>query len=76
MATLTIAIDDEVLQRARLHAAEQGTSVNAVVREHLERYAGSPGAQEQALERLLSLSRAAHSRRGRRTFSRTELHER
>jgi plasmid stability protein len=76
MAKLTIAIDDEVLKRARLRATEEGTSVNAVVRDHLERYAGSRSAQEQALDELLSLSRAAQPHRRTRTWTRDELHER
>ena len=76
MANLTIVVDDEILKRARLRATEQGTSVNAVVRDYLEQYAGSRAAQEQALARLLTLSETALSRRGRRTWSRDELHDR
>ncbi len=38
---LTITVDDEVLRRARIRALSQGTSVNAVLREVLESYAGS-----------------------------------
>lgn len=41
MANLTIAVDDDVLHRARIRAAEQGTSVNAVLRTELIRYADS-----------------------------------
>ena len=40
VSNLTLAIDDETLKRARIRALEQGTSVNAVVREYLEVYAG------------------------------------
>ena len=76
MANLTITIDDDILKRARLRATEQGTSVNAVVREYLEQYAGSRSAQEQALLKLLELSKQASSKRGRRTWTRDELHER
>ena len=38
---LTITVDDETLRRARIRALSQGTSVNAVLRELLESYAGS-----------------------------------
>jgi plasmid stability protein len=76
MANLTITIDDEILKRARLRATEQGTSVNSVVRDYLEQYAGSRSAQEQALGNLLKLSEAAESKRGRRRWTRDELHER
>lgn len=40
VSNLTLAIDDETLKKARIRALEQGTSVNAVVREYLEVYAG------------------------------------
>jgi plasmid stability protein len=76
MANLTITIDDEVLKRARLRATEQGTSVNALVRQYLEQYAGSRSAQEQALAKLLALSKQASSKRGRRTWTRDDLHNR
>ena len=76
MANLTITVDEEVLKRARLRATEQGTSVNAVVRHYLEQYAGTRSAQEQALANLLKLSDQARSKRGRRAWTRDELHER
>jgi len=41
MANLTLAVDDDLLRRARVRAAEQGTSVNAVVRDLLIAYAAT-----------------------------------
>lgn len=41
MVNLTITVDDELLKRARVRAAEQETSVNAVLRDELKRFAGS-----------------------------------
>lgn len=76
MANLTIVVEDEVLKRARLRATEHGTSVNAVVREYLEQYAGARSAQEQALTRLLALSERSPAKRGRRAWTRDDLHER
>jgi predicted nucleic acid-binding protein len=40
MANLTISIDDELLHRARVRAAERGTSVNAVLRAYLTEWIG------------------------------------
>lgn len=40
VSNLTLAIDDETLRKARIRALEQGTSVNAVVRNYLQIYAG------------------------------------
>ena len=48
----------------------------AVVRGYLEQYAGTRSAQEQALTKLLALSEQTRSKRGRRKWTREELHER
>jgi len=37
MANLTIAIADEGLRKARLKALEQGTAVNALLRDYLSK---------------------------------------
>jgi hypothetical protein len=76
MANLTITVDDHVLKKARLRALEQGTSVNALLREYLSRYAGAASAHEEAVEGLIQLARAARGGRGRRHWTRDELHER
>ncbi|CAN5137397.1 MAG: hypothetical protein H0W36_10775 [Gemmatimonadetes bacterium] len=76
MSNLTITVGDEALRMARIRALTQGTSVNAVLREFLEAYAGVRGEQEEASRRLISLSRDAGSRRGGRRWTRNELYER
>ena len=55
MANLTLAIDDDLLHRARGRAAEQGTSVNAVVRDLLVAYSAADRV-EAARRRLVALS--------------------
>ena len=55
MANLTLAVDDDLLRRARVRAAEQGTSVNAVVRDLLIAYAAGDRAAA-ARRRLVGLS--------------------
>lgn len=75
MASLTIAVDPDVLKRARMRAIQEGTSVNAVLRRHLEAFAGVDGRAE-SVRALVALARRARSRRGRRTWTRDELHER
>jgi plasmid stability protein len=72
---LTITVDDEVLRRARIRALSQGTSVNAVLREFLESYAGSDveaGARARVAE-LARESTASSGSRGR-TWTRTEAY--
>ncbi len=76
MGNLTITVDDEALRMARIRALTQGTSVNAVLREYLEAYAGARSEQEEASRRLITLSRDAGSRRGDHRWTRDELYER
>ena len=73
---LTIAVEAEVLRRARIRALEQNTSVNAVLREFLASYAGIRRGKRQAVENLLRLSRDAFSARGENAWMRDDLHER
>lgn len=40
MTNVTISIDEQTLQRARIRALKQGTSVNALLRDYLESFAG------------------------------------
>jgi hypothetical protein len=77
MANLTITIDEQLLRRARVRALEGGTSVNALLRTYLERYAGV-GEADAALSSFARLARqsAATSGAGGRTWTREELHDR
>jgi plasmid stability protein len=77
MANLTITIDDELLKRARLRALERNTSVNALLREYLETFAGEQSGII-ARKRFTALARAANSSGGskQRSWSRDDLHER
>lgn len=57
MTNLTITVDEETVKRARMRALEEGTSVNAILREYLEDYAGVRRERREAGRRLLELSR-------------------
>lgn len=73
---LTITVDGEILKRARIRALEEDTSVNAVLRDHLEAYAREPGRRRDAVGRLVAIARTAGTGRGTATWTRDELHER
>jgi hypothetical protein len=77
MANLTITVDDDTLKRARMRALEEDTSVNAVLREYLEEYAGGRQEQIEAAKRILESSRdsASGSGPGGRRWTREELYE-
>lgn len=77
MANLTITIDSQLLKQARMRALEDGTSVNAVLRAYLERYAGAADASEALMgfARLARRSNATSGHAGRH-WTRDELHDR
>ncbi|MDQ3460625.1 MAG: DUF6364 family protein [Deinococcota bacterium] len=76
MANLTITIEDDLLKRARIRAVEQNTSVNAVLRDYLEQYAGLKARREAASQAILALSKTAQSEHSGERWTRDELHER
>lgn len=77
MAKLTLTIDDETLRQASRRALEEGTSVQAVVREYLEAFAG-PERQRRALSDFVRLAESAEAASGAsgRSWTRDELYDR
>jgi plasmid stability protein len=75
MTNVTLSVDEEALKKARIRALEQGTSVNAVLRDLLEAYAGVQIEQTAATQDLLALSRQSTASRGGRRWTRDELHD-
>ena len=55
MKNITLAIEDEVLDRVRIVAAEKKTTVNALVREFLADLAGRDESVAEARKQLLRL---------------------
>ena len=76
MANLTISVDEELLKRARVRAAQLGTSVNAVLRDYMSSWVGGPDERARALASLLKRAARSRSARGGRRWTRDELHER
>jgi plasmid stability protein len=68
MANLTLAVDDDLLHRARVRAATDGTSVNAVVRELLTAYSASDRV-DGARRRLVALSVSSAAGSGGRSLA-------
>jgi KaiC/GvpD/RAD55 family RecA-like ATPase len=73
---LTITVDGDLLKRARIRALQEDTSVNSVLRQFLEAYAGMGERRRDAVADLLALSETARSRRGSAKWTRDELYER
>ena len=76
MANLTIAIEDELLQRARVRALQQGTSVNAVLRQYLQAWTDDSRSRQTAIREILDLANSVDTGSGGRRWTRDELHER
>ncbi len=74
-ASLTLAIDDALLQRAREAALKENTSVNALVRDFLGRYVDARSRRLEALEQFEAVAGGSHSA-SREPWSRESLHER
>jgi hypothetical protein len=72
---VTLSIDDDVVQKARRRAEAMGTSVNQLVREYLEQFAGKTDPDADAAE-FEKLSLASHGDSRGWRFNRDELHER
>jgi plasmid stability protein len=78
MVHLTIAVEESLLEEAQKRAAQQGTSVDALLRSYLESYVDQEQRkrQQQAVRSLLDLSLRTHGGSGGRKWTRDELHER
>jgi hypothetical protein len=59
MTNLTIVVDEQTLKKARIRALEEGTSVNAVLRDHLETYAGVRRERREAWRKIRELARSS-----------------
>lgn len=77
MTNLTLAVDEHVLRRARIRAMQQGTSVNALVRDYITRLAGESEAGEGVTQFLQIVTGAGASSGSRgRSWNRDDLHDR
>ena len=76
MANVTISVPGETLERARARALRLGTSVNAVLRQRLEDFAGGDSARRRALQELQVLAGKRNAGSRGKRWTRDELHER
>jgi len=76
MANVTVKIDDELLAKARLLAAQRNTSINAIVKQKLEEFVATDLKREATLRGLEEFYERSRARVGKKTWSRDEVHER
>lgn len=75
MKNITLSVDEKVLNAVRRVAADSGTTVNALVREHLTRLAEHSDRAAQARRKLRELSAASEARIGASRWRRDDLYE-
>ena len=76
MKNLTLRIDETILAKARMIAAQDATSVNALVREYLGDMVRQQSRREIARKELTALCRESTAIMGHRTWTREDLHDR
>jgi hypothetical protein len=77
MKNMTLAIDDEILDKVRLIAAQKRTTVDATIRNCLAEAAAGDERQAEAKRRLLRLMETSEGRMAPDwKFDREETHER
>jgi uncharacterized protein DUF6364 len=77
MVHLTIALEEEVLEKARQKAREQGISLDELLRSYLESYTvDQQQKQSEAIRDLLDLSSTVRSGSGGLKWTRDELYDR
>ena len=72
---LTVQLDDDVIQQAKVLAARRGTSVSTLVASELERLVADDDRYEDAYRRAQRALAGAAPRGGRR-WSRDDLYDR
>lgn len=76
MTNVTLSIDEEDLKQARILALQQGSSLNAVIREFLKSYIGRTKRYQQVTERILQQAERSRFNSDGRKWTRDELYER
>jgi len=76
MKNITVSIDDETYRQARIRAAEQNTSVSALVREFLEGIVSRWRSADSAADELFDVLDRGVSYRASNRMTREESHER
>jgi hypothetical protein len=76
MKNVTIALDEATLRDARRIAADRSTTLNALIRDFLERLSLRESHARGARRRIAELCRDSKAEVGERNWTRDDLHER
>ena len=76
-SSITLAVDDEILDKVRIIATRRRTTVNAMVQDFLTEVVGRDEKQAEARKQLLRLMETSEGRMAPDfKFNREETHER
>ena len=73
---ITLSVDESVLQKVKVLAAERRTSVNALVRDYLTSLVAKKSTEDEAREALLKLIRETDADMGEQKWNREALYDR
>ena len=76
MTNVTLSIEEEDLRRARIIALQEGTSLNAVIREYVKGYIGKNSHYQEITGRILQQAKNSQFNSDGRNWTRDELYER
>jgi ribosome-binding protein aMBF1 (putative translation factor) len=76
MKNITLSVRDETLREVRKVAAERETTVNALVREFLERLANERERRASTRRRLAKFVKKSQAQVGPVTWTRDDAHQR
>ena len=76
MSKITLSMEAEDLKQARIIALQQGTSLDAVIRDFIKRYINHDAHFQQLTERLLQHSKNVNVLDSERDWTREELYDR
>lgn len=76
MKNITLSVDDAVLEKVRKIAADQKTTVNALVRDYLTSIASREDRWADAVRQMQELASTSNMVVGPRDWSRDDVHER
>jgi metal-responsive CopG/Arc/MetJ family transcriptional regulator len=73
---VTVKIEKDLLRKIRIIAAEEGTSISAIVADAIERKSTENGHYEEAKRRAIALMNSGIELNWEKPLSRDEMHER
>jgi hypothetical protein len=76
MTNLTLVIDEEDLKQARILALQQGSSLNAVIRDFIKDYIGRANRYHDVTQRILQKAESSPFSSQGRKWARDDLYER